>query len=216
MNGKTKKIIIAFGIAVSAILLDIGLLYSLPATITINGIPADDSMIPFGAIKQDHPLEVCLPSSLDLSGYHGLKVQLLLATYIRINTSHYTFEFYDFNNGKKDLINETYFEAASLADNSYKSFDIQPINAKIANPCFSLKSSDATDQNAITMWMNSKSEPIVKITAASDMLHLFGQANGEYILLLQTDGFIWVYFVYFVSLIYLVIYLLTNRDGSKK
>jgi hypothetical protein len=216
LSENSKKKVISFSVAAVAVLLVIGLMYFLPIQITIFRNPNGVHVMVFGYITKDHPLEKCLPAKLDLDGYRDVNVELLLATYNRINTSHYTFEFYDFDNGKKDLINETHFDAAGFTDNSYKSFGIQPVNAEIAKPCFRLKSSDATDQNAITMWMNSKSEPIVKITAASDMLHLFGQANGEYILLLQTDGFIWVYFVYFVSLIYLVIYLLTNRDGSKK
>jgi hypothetical protein len=216
MKNNSRKYAFPLARAVVATLLALWLFYAIPVHVTIFMISGDKNQFPFGEITKTHPLETCLPSKLDLTGYRDVKAELLLATYNRMNTSHYTFEFYNLNNGRKDLINETGFDGAGVSDNSYKAFDLQQDSTTIANPCFSLISDDAMDENAITVWMNGKSEPIIKISAAANMSGLINRLNNRNIILLGEKTVLGVFFIYLVSLIYLALYLLTNRDGAKE
>jgi hypothetical protein len=66
------------------------------------------------------------------------------------------------------------------------------------------------------MWMNSKREPIVKVSATTEPVHMIYHLGNRNLILLGNNVVLGLFFIYFVSLIYLVIYLLTNRDGTEE
>jgi hypothetical protein len=200
----------------SAAAVAFAVMFFLPVKVTLLDIPRDDNMAPYGEITATRPMETCMDNELDLSSYGGEEAELLLADYNRVNSSDYMLEIYGLGNNKKDLYARINFGAREIEDNSYKSFNINARGVKPGKLCFGLKSSDARPGNAITVWMNGNSEPVLKISARTSLYDLISRLDSRNVFLPGKWGVLGLFFIYLVSIVFFAVYILTIRDGSKK
>jgi|WetSurMetagenome_2_1015567.scaffolds.fasta_scaffold53748_4 hypothetical protein len=210
MGEKTIKSVSLWILAAAVLTAGI-LFYVLPVKVTVIDNPRDENMMPFGVIKDTQPLEMCLSDTLNLETYRDVKFELMLATFNRANSSGYTLTFYTMNDGKKNVISETSFSAADIQDNSYKTFVLPPGKSRLDKLCFNLASADATDENGITIWMNSRSEPVIKISAYTNLYNLISRISRKNIFPLGEVTVLGLFLTYLVSLAYLIWYLLITR-----
>jgi hypothetical protein len=197
------------------ILLTFASVFFLPVHITLLNVGADSGMIPFGGITGRQPLELCLSEQINVASYENVNLELLLATYNRTNTSHYTLSVFETVNGQKKALHKISFEAEGVTDNAYKPFAIHLEENKTVRPCLSLTSTDATSENALTVWLNADSEPVLRITAKENLLGLINHVTGQNTFPLGKEAVLGLFLTYIASQIFLIIYILTRRYEPK-
>ena len=192
-----------------------GLVYwILPVSITLYERPSSGQLKAAGEIVPAAPLEECVTIKNDgtqasPTGLQTLPVQLidfeiLLATYARNNTSHYTLSIYGLNAGHKQPISEFAINAADLKDNKYVggSF-VRPLNAD--QLCYSLHTGDATPGNAITAWLTATgratdgNEPVLKLKSITNLQEAVKSIAQKNYFGLGAELLSGLFFVYLVS-----------------
>lgn len=108
--------------------------------------------VPFGDITQGHGLlqEIRLVQDARIS-----KIDILMATYNRVNNCNVNFELY--RNGEKVYQYELK-DASTLKDNSYYTLNNINVDYKTDDELYLYIRSNADSGNAVTVWMNSKSQ----------------------------------------------------------
>lgn len=141
------------------------LLYAfLPVPYTILVQPNDGQLMPGDPVTPDTPFEQCFEGPFQ--NVTGL--DLLLATYGRMNTSMNDVAVYWLIDGKKLMLRESRFSSAEVRDNDYFSVNFRKI-PEIGTLCFAVTSPDATPENGITYWLNSQSQPVIKIRSTEPL-----------------------------------------------
>lgn len=86
---------------------------------------------------------------------HLTRIKVMLATFNRVNNEEVIFHLRRSSTDKKDIYTEK-FNASSVVDNTYRSFDFPPIpDSKGKMFYFSFESPMSKKGNAITIWANS-------------------------------------------------------------
>ncbi|MEA5084315.1 MAG: hypothetical protein VB018_09195 [Lachnospiraceae bacterium] len=108
--------------------------------------------VPFGEITQNHGMlqEIRLINDVNIS-----KIDILMATYNRANNCNVNFELY--RNGEK-VYHYQLKDASTLIDNSYYTLNNVNVDYKIGDELYLSITSEAENGNAVTVWMNSKSQ----------------------------------------------------------
>ncbi len=216
MKKSSKTRLFYLGILVASLLLAVALMLFFPVRVTVLNNEPDENMTPYGAIKSTSPLDLCMPSYVILEGYRDIGFDLMLATFDRENSSRYSFKVYGLEKGKKSIFTETEFSSAGLTDNSYKSFPLSSQNAGTSKLCFSLASSEATDKDSITIWMNGQSEPVIKIAATTNVANMIRLAAQRNAFPLGETAVLGLFLIYLVSQFWLIGYLLITRPDAEK
>jgi hypothetical protein len=116
---------------------------------------------PFGNITAGNPLDYCMQGQFeDING-----LEIYTATYRRKNTNINHLKLYESERGVNGTIYETDFSSQFVADNEYFKvlFPKTSVNGTL---CLSVTSSGATPQNAITVWLNRKGAPIIRLDSS--------------------------------------------------
>jgi hypothetical protein len=145
----------------------------LPVPYTIYVQPDDGALSAADPVTVTTPLQQCLDGGF--SNVTG--IDLLLATYQRTNTNLNRFEIFTVDNGKKTTLFTQEFPSGKVKDNDYFSINF-PVIPAIGKFCFSLTSSNATVDNSITYWMNSQSQPVLKLKSTVPLHQAMEQVVG--------------------------------------
>lgn len=132
----------------------------LPVPYTLYVQPNDGYLRAADPITSQTPLQQCIEGNFEnITG-----VDLLLATYARPNSNTNRYEIFTLGRGVKSVLREGEFSSGVVRDNDYFSINFRSIdtmgNGKF---CFLLTSPDGTQENGITYWLNSQSQPVLKI-----------------------------------------------------
>lgn len=186
-----------------------GLVYFiLPVSITLFERSSSGQLKAAGEIIPGQSLEECI--AIENSNAQGgssaiqnlpvrlIDFEILLATYARNNTSHYTLSIYALNGKTKQPISEFQVDSATLKDNKYlaESFVLPP---SIGQVCYSLHSGDATGGNAITAWLTTQNEPVVKIKIMTNLPGAIQYIAKKNYFGLGIEALSGLFFVYLVS-----------------
>lgn len=152
---KGNKIFPGLGLALAGALL---LYLFLPVPYTLYIQPDDGGLRAADAITDKTPLQQCLDGNFqNVTG-----MDLLLATYARENTNTNHIEIFTLENGKKSVLFKDELNSKVVKDNDYFSIRFPTLSAT-PKLCFQISSTDATPQNSITYWLNSQSQPVLKL-----------------------------------------------------
>jgi len=153
------RLLVGSGV-VLVIAITLVLYWFLPVSFTIYAQPDKGNLRPADTISTATPLEQCIDGTFAAVN----SLDILLGTYNRQNTNMNHFEIFTFENGQKKVLFKEDFSSAKVEDNDYFAFIFPPMD--IAGKfCFLLTSSDAGNTNGITLWLNSQSEPVLKLTS---------------------------------------------------
>jgi hypothetical protein len=145
----------------------------MPVYYTVYVQPNDGNLTSPDAISTQTPLQQCLDGNYE----NVTDIDFLLATYGRINKNTEHFEIFDLKNGKKNILFQTDFSSLRVKDNDYFSIHFQNISSA-GKLCFLLTSKDATPENSITYWLNSQSQPVLKLKSTVPLHKAIEQIVG--------------------------------------
>ncbi len=132
----------------------------LPVPYTLYVQPNDGFLRAADPVTLQTPLQQCLEGNFE----NVTGIDLLLATYARPNSNTNRYEIFTIENGGKRVLRQGEFSSEGVRDNDYHSINFRSIetmgNGKF---CFLLTSPDGTLENGITYWLNSQSQPVLKI-----------------------------------------------------
>lgn len=149
-----KNILKIFGVLIISL---VGLLF-LPVSLTLYSQPNDGNLKPADAITAKTPLQQCINNE-----YENIStLDIFLATYARENSNTNHIEIFTLNNNQKYVYFKQDFNSQVLKDNDYFSINFPEIS-KSEKICFLISSSDGTATNSITYWLNSQSQPVLKL-----------------------------------------------------
>jgi hypothetical protein len=198
---------------IAAIILALFLTCFLPLPVTVYENPVTDSLVPYGEILLTNPLVQCLPDLRDLKGYNPIDLELLLATYNRSNNGSYKLETFALQGSTRSELNTQMFNANDVQDNKYRSFTVTiPENSK--ELCFSLSAAGASTGNALTIWLNSNNEPILRIRAWTSLRNLLNRMASQNVFGIGKEALFGLSFGYLFVQFWLIIYLIWN--GQEK
>ncbi len=130
----------------------------LPVPYTLYVQPNDGELRPADPITTQTPLEQCIDGKFE----NVTSIDILLATYDRQNTNTNQVEIFTLRDNTKNIIARNEFPSGSVKDNDYFPIGFSGISTD-QKLCFLLSSKDATPQNGITYWLNSQSQPVLKV-----------------------------------------------------
>jgi hypothetical protein len=130
----------------------------LPVPFTVYTRQNDGTLHPADPIMSQTPLQQCFTGNF--TGVTGIDV--LLATYQRVNTNLNHAEIFTIQNNQKQLYFQEDFSSQNVRDNDYFSINFPPV-AQTSKLCLLLTSADGTAQNSITYWLNSQSQPVLNL-----------------------------------------------------
>lgn len=151
---------IFFGGTLVVLILGLGYFF-LPVPYTIYVQRNDGALSAADPVSQQTPLQQCLDGDFRDAN----AIDLLLATYNRNNTNTNHLEVFTNSGGTKNTLYAGDFSSSSVSDNDYYTLNFpEQVSEKTTNQlCFLLTSKDATPQNSITYWLNSQSQPVLKV-----------------------------------------------------
>jgi len=136
----------------------------LPMPYTLYTQPNDGLLTPGDMISEQIPLEQCVTGDFaDVTG-----IDLLLATYGRTNSNLNYVEIFTLQNDPKNVLFKQEFSSPMVRDNDFFSINFPAIESA-GRLCFFLESYEATPQNGITYWMNSQSQPVLKLRSTKPL-----------------------------------------------
>jgi len=201
-------------VPLAIILVTLGLFMYLPVMVTIYSAPQDDSLTPLGEILPGNPLEQCTSNISVFTPYHEVNIDIMLATYNRVNTSNYSFQVFVQQDGIKTVLAEELVPANSVEDNAYRHFEVEVPPTTPGKLCIGLSTTDAKPGNAITVWLNGKLDPVMKISAYGKPSMLFGQLADLNDFSLGRDTLLGLFFVYLLVQVWLVFYLYAKQKTT--
>ena len=143
-----------FGVLIISL---VGLLF-LPVSLALYSQTNDGNLKPADAITAKTPLQQCINNE-----YENIStLDIFLATYARENSNTNHIEIFTLNNNQKYVYFKQDFNSQVLKDNDYFSINFPEIS-KSEKICFLISSSDGTATNSITYWLNSQSQPVLKL-----------------------------------------------------
>lgn len=147
----------------------------LPVPYTLYVQPNDGYLRPADTVTPQTPLQQCIEGNFE----HITGMDLLLATYARPNSNMNRYEIFTIENGGKRVLRQGEFSSEGVKDNDYYSINFRSIdtmgNGKF---CFLLTSLDGTQENGITYWLNSQSQPVLKIKSTVPLHNAIEQIIG--------------------------------------
>jgi hypothetical protein len=201
------------GFELVVIILTLWLFLYLPVRVTLFAAPQDNGMAPFGEILPNNPLERCANDISVFTPYHELKIDIMLATYNRLNTSNYGFQIFIKQGGRKTVLAEEIIPAASVQDNAYHHFEVEVQPTTPGKLCVRLSTTDAKPGNAITVWLNGEQDPVMKIWAYGQPSMLFKQLANLNHFSLGHDTLLGLFFVYLLAQVWLLFYLYEQQNN---
>jgi|GEM_PF-4717849 len=192
-------------LAVAAVTL--GLFLYLPVPVTLFSNPQDDNLTALGEILSKNPLVQCTEDIANFTPYRRVKIDILLANFNRVNTSRYGLQVFVAEAGIKTVLANEIFQAETVEDNKYRSFEIEVPPTTPGKLCIALSTTDAAPGNGITVWLNGKRNPVMEITAtATPALMLAGLAELNHFGL-GRGALLGLFFIYLLVQVWLIFYL---------
>lgn len=165
-----NKQVLGLGFALAAAIL---LYLFLPVPYTLYTQPNDGGLMAADAITDKTPLQQCVDGSFE----NVTAVDLLLATYARQNTNTNHVEIFTLENGKKRTLFNDELKSGIVKDNDYFPISFPAVSTS-GNICFQISSADATPENSITYWLNSQSQPVLKLKSTVPLHKAIEQIVG--------------------------------------
>lgn len=147
----------------------------LAVPVTIYQQPNNGGLHPADAITSKTNVQQCINGDFE----NISSIEFLFGTFSRQNNSQLKLEIYEFTQEKqKKTLYQSSINTAILSDNTYHAFALPQVDVK-EKFCYKLDSADATSGNAVTVWLNHESDPVLKLKSILPLPKLIEKITQE-------------------------------------